>query len=1434
MSSKNKMHYSPIAVIGMGCRYPGGIDSPEKLWDSFMNGVDLLSDVPAERWNQDYFFSQDRTLPGSLIVPQGGFLKDIKGFDHSFFGISRNEAELMDPQQKISLQVAWEAFEQGGIDISAWRGRQVGVFMGCFTADFQNMQFLDPLAFNAYSSTGMTSTMLSNRISYCFDFKGPSMSVDTACSASLTAVHLACMSLQRRESDMALAGGVLLMLNPDFLVAETKTGLLSKTGRCQSFSSKADGYVRSEGAGIILLKRLEDAIQDHDQIQAVIIGSAINQDGHTSSITYPSVDAQKEVMKTACSRAGIHPSEVSYIEAHGTGTPVGDLVEANSIGSFYRVECGCDIPLWTGACKTNMGHTESASGIAGIIKTIYCLQQAVIPPNLYTDSPNPYIDFEQLKLRIPQQIEHLDRGERPLIAGVNAFGFGGSNGHVLLKEYQRVRQQEAGGTHNEKDYHYLPLSARSDGALAALAELHVQALAEMSDDDLSDWCYTCTRHRSHLSHRRLFVGKDRQTLLLSLKYFISGVRPEKNDLVTPTHIHSLQNAYESGQDIDWSLYYPSGNFMNLPLYPWQNIETWREPESSVIRRLRPYEGYFLGYREHPREWKWKAPFSIEKIPWLKEHVILGECILPGAIYLNMIHAALKIVYPTYHFAIENLHFKQAVRFNKESAIFVELNLDGVSRRIQITATNDLQDQSSKIVVESEYRILPFTYGERTTEFADENDSHPIVSGSEFYRFLSSLRYEYGDSFQGIKSFSKREAYTTSALSVDKSLCDNKYSFHPLILDMAFQSALACHYPENMEHKSAFHLQIPVFIRQVRFFFNPGVDMFARSKVTATKEDESEFDVELYSSAGDPIMLMSGLKTMGLTRNSHPDFLRSAGKYISLPCWEEVTWTNVPTEKQQQSYLIISSDNEFSKVLSTLLHHQSGKVACYHPEAEADIAQWTADLSALLRKGPIDIVLFGYGMEAGTEIDVIRKIGEPISAVARAIRQTGFKGKCWFITQNAQRVTEDMSTLNVYQHPLWGIARVFCHQEFPENKGGIVDIGSLNDLSPLTEVLSTRPPIEDQIAFRGGKSYAFRIKPYSTPLPALSLTFNAANRYLVTGAFGDIGRQVVEWMIKQGARNLILTTSRSFGPDPTTESFRWVQSVREKGAKIEVTTVNLSECTPEQLALIIPSNDIRGVIYCAGVTDDKILEEQDSMSLHRAIDVKQHGAWALHRLFENNHLECFILFSSIASCSPIRGMANYALANGCLDALAQYRRMQGKSALSINWGAWATGMVTKLNLEKKYAKMGIECLSVQEGMEALGRISLMDVPQIIVDKKNWPLYLSGMNADNRAYDYYKASKPDQEDSMDKHISENKEEIRNRLLLEIADILEMNVADISTSAPLSQYGMNSLSALILSDFIHKEWRVSLQMDEIKHRLSMDDIVEKIRLMRLMKAD
>ncbi|MGV0810959.1 type I polyketide synthase [Mycolicibacterium boenickei] len=495
----------PIAIVAVSCRFPGAPD-PEAFWDLLSGGVDAIREVPEDRFDIDEFYDPDPDAPGKTYTRFGGFLDGIDGFDPEFFGISPREAVWIEPQQRLVLETVWEGLERAGYSPASLRGSRTGIFTGVAANEYAHLLSAEPIEkIEPHFITGNALNAISGRVAFALGLEGPAVAIDTACSSALVAIHQACQALRSGDCDMALAGGVNVLLSPVTVVAASRARMLSPVGRCKTFDSSADGYVRSEGCGILVLKRLSDAERDGDRVCAVIPASGVNQDGASSGLTVPNGGAQQRLIGSVLARAGLAGEDVDYLEAHGTGTPLGDPIEVQAAAAAYGGARAADRPLLMGSVKTNIGHTESASGAAGLIKVVLSLQHDMLPQSLHFENPSPHIPWDSLPVKVVDQATPWQANGRPRRAGVSSFGFTGTNAHVLIEEAPTRPVAEEPADQEQPAANVLALSARSPEALVALAQRYEAWLSLHPDADLADVCLTAGTGRSHFEHRAALV-----------------------------------------------------------------------------------------------------------------------------------------------------------------------------------------------------------------------------------------------------------------------------------------------------------------------------------------------------------------------------------------------------------------------------------------------------------------------------------------------------------------------------------------------------------------------------------------------------------------------------------------------------------------------------------------------------------------------------------------------------------------------------------------------------------------------------------------------------------------------------------------------------------------------------------------------------------------
>ncbi|MGP4111868.1 beta-ketoacyl synthase N-terminal-like domain-containing protein [Streptomyces sp. 4N509B] len=563
-----------VAVIGMACRFPGA-SGPDQLWDVLRQGVDTTSETPPERYDVDGLYTDSpRPGPGKIASRRAGYLSDIAGFDAEFFGMSPAEAAGLDPQQRLLLMTAWEALEDAGLRPEELAGSRTGVYVGNNRADFVEMQFRQGLEAVTPSIYHNFRSMLPARLSHFFDFRGPSMIVDTACSSSLVAVHNAAMSLRAGESPLAVVAGVNIMLRPDEGVMMTQAGTIALDGRSKFGDASADGFAPSDGIGVVILKPLAKARADGDRVRAVIQGSAVSNDGQSGdALLTPSVAGQVDLLRWAYEDAGVAPSEVDFVEAHGSGSPALDQAELNAIGRVLGEGRPADRPCLVGSVKSNIGYAEAAGGMAGLIKTVLSLEHGEVPPSLHLDTPSALVAWDELPLVVPSKPERIpDRG-RPAVAGVTGQGVSCLNAHLVVRQgdTRAVSASPAAPPAPSPQPCVLPLSARSPQALTALAHAYAAYLGpdgQGTAHPLRDICYSAATRRQHHEHRTAVVASSHEAMVAALTVLREPGEPT-------TLAEAVAERYRDGHVVNWEAFFgPGCRFVPLPTYPWQTKRYW--------------------------------------------------------------------------------------------------------------------------------------------------------------------------------------------------------------------------------------------------------------------------------------------------------------------------------------------------------------------------------------------------------------------------------------------------------------------------------------------------------------------------------------------------------------------------------------------------------------------------------------------------------------------------------------------------------------------------------------------------------------------------------------------------------------------------------------------------------------------------------------------
>ena len=1064
-----------IAIIGIGCRFPAGIDSPESYWQLLSQGIDAISEIPSQRWDGQKYYHFEPNTVGFTNTKRAAFIDAVDQFDPQFFNISPREAVNLDPQQRLILETSWEALERAGQMPERLAGTKAGVFIGITANDYA--QLSDDLGrYDAYFNSGNSLNVAAGRVSYTLGFTGPSLAVDTACSSSLTAVHLACQSLKQRECRLALAGGVNLMLLAENFVALSQAGMLSSDGHCKTFDASANGYVRGEGCGMVVLKRLSDALADKDTILAVIRGSAVNQDGASGGLTVPNGISQQAVIEQALANAKVSPDLINYVEAHGTGTPLGDPIEVNALASVFASSHNTENPLFIGSVKTNIGHLESAAGIAGLIKLVLSLQNQQIPKQLHYQTPNPHIDWKALPIKVVDTPIAWLRGEKRRLAGVSAFGFSGTNAHVIIEESPSVPENHA----PVEACYLLPISAKTEEALKALQQRYLDYFLTHPTLDYARICYTAALGRQHFQYRSILSATTISQAIQQLQALLNG---ETTSVTT----NSIESRYLAGEKIDWADIYHHQKLpkITLPTYPFQRQRYWISTTKSDTKTLD--SGHPLLGAKIPSALKtvqFQTLLTPEKPAWLADHRLPPHVVFPATGYIELALAAGQHLLRTDRLEIQQFDIHQALIV--EAKTWVQLILEPVENGYKFTifsCPENLLDENwthhaeGFLRVRDEKSLLPTL---QTTAFS-ENLAENI---KDFYASYQQQGLDYGENFQSIRNFSV-ENQTVSGSIV---LAENSphYLLHPALLDGCFQLLKAALPTENLQR------YLPVSLEKFTFY-QAGVDAIFCQATLSDAGDYYRADLQLFDKKGQGVAVIEKLTLRPVSAEQ----LQIQNKK-TLDSYE-INWKNQPLETvnssnlNAQNWLIFVESgvlaNQFATQFSNAILVRSGdsfekfddKNLQINPMQASDYDKLLADYSnvdGIIHAWSANLVEFSGVEQADVVIENAQKQScGSVLMLLHALKKAELSPSLTLITQGAQAVYPQQKTLNLLQAPLLGLAKVIVLEQ-PELACLRIDLDpdeTTNAAEIIFQELQNRTLSEDQIAYRQNLRYVPRLQ-----------------------------------------------------------------------------------------------------------------------------------------------------------------------------------------------------------------------------------------------------------------------------------------------------------------------------------------------------------------------
>ncbi len=1362
----------PIAIVGIGCRFPGGIVDTETFWRVLADGVDAISEIPADRFDVAKYYDERPGTRGRIMTKWGGFVNQrLEEFDAAFFGISRSYAERLDPQQRLLLETSWEAMEDAGIDIVGLRGTPTGVFVGQWVSDFEHRLFADPSGIDFQMAMGSGRYAAAGRLSYAFGFRGPSLSIDAACSSGLASVHLAVRSLRSGDSEIALAGGVNMILQPHIHLAYSYSRMMAADGRCRFGDARGSGYVRSEGAGIVVLKPLAAAVAAGDRIYAVIRGSAVNSDGDSSgSMGRPSRLGQEELLRSALRDGNVLASQLDYVEAHGTGTRAGDPVELAALGAVLSEGRAANAPrVWVGSVKTNIGHTEAAAGVAGLIKTALMLERGQIPASLHFDEPNREVAWQDIPLAIPTGMMVWPRRDGMRVAGVSSYGIGGTNAHVVLESAPAVVGNSAAHHRVANPIALLPLSARGVPALRAMAARYADLLSNTDGPLLHDVCWSAATRRSALTHRAAFVATDRESMVSALRAFAAGDAATADGVVHEPRRRRIAFVVP-GQGAQWV-----GMARELAAA----APVFRDTLAACDAAARTHTGWSIveqlhldveaaGYRGDRIDviQPTLVAIAIAYAAWLRSLGIEPDAVVGhslGEVGAAAISGALD-VQTAMRIIVQRSALMQRTSGHGAMAV-VELPSQDVTQRLRgreaelcLAVSNSPRSSVisgtpaavgamlAELQVEGVFcRLVKVDVASHSpqmnplaTELVDAlADIRPSVGSVPIYSTVQAAPLE-GTSFDAAYWGRNLTHPVLFGDTVERMLSDGIDAFIELgphrVLSQAVEQvaassahhalAVACGRRESPELAAAFGVIAALWTHGVAIGWARVLGWRGCSVALPLYPWQRE---RFWAEAAE----LTETGTVGARRTR---LSPQAQRALHVLEWHPLPAAVAPVGDRSARWLVVASTQADGEPVAAALRARGQSATVVHSMQAAGelVREWpVSNVPTGVVVLPPDEVPAAYSPVAA--LNALRaSLGTPASAAVPRV---------WWTTVGAHVVAGHASSLHCEQGgALWGAARVLA-EEYPQSWGGLIDLDPASDPEGRAAQIAMHLVLggdEDQVAFRGELRYALRLVPASAHVSA-PFPWRADAAYLLTGAFGGVSLQLAHGMVRDGVRRLVLLGRTAMPPrhtwaalDPESRDGRRAAAVRaleHAGAAVHLLHADVADERAVRAAIDAYNAEgwpsIDGVIHNAAVLANRLSHEMTPGEFEEVLAPKLTGAVVLDRVFPS--LSLFVLSSSMSAYWAPPGMANYAAANAGVDALAAARRARGQHAISVQWCPWAdVGMHDAANMEHNFgemAKLGVRSITGDEGVGFFNNLISRPDSVISVLPITWSTYRS---------------------------------------------------------------------------------------------------------------
>ncbi|MDO0924383.1 SDR family NAD(P)-dependent oxidoreductase [Streptomyces sp. TG1A-8] len=1369
----------PVAIIGMSCRFPGGADSPEALWELLLRGEDAIGDLPTDRgWDafdlQTLRHAPDR--PGGTGTTHGAFLRDVAGFDAEFFGVSPREALAMDPQQRLLLEASWEAVERAGLDPRSLRGTRTGVFTGTNGQDYPALLNVSEGDFGGYVGTGNAASVVSGRVSYVLGLEGPAVTVDTACSSSLVALHWAARALGSGECSMALVAGVTVMSTPAAFVEFSRQGGLASDGRCKAFAEGADGTGWGEGVGVLVVERLSDARRNGHRVLAVVRGSAVNQDGASNGLTAPNGPSQQRVIRAALASAGLEPDGVDVVEAHGTGTVLGDPIEAQALLATYGRGRPAGRPLWLGSVKSNIGHTQAAAGVAGVIKMVLALRHGVLPATLHVDEPSSHVDWSSGGVRLLTGQRAWPEVDRPWRAGVSSFGLSGTNAHVILE--QAPEREAAEETESTTELPVVPwvVSGRGVDALRAQAGRLLDFVRSEPGVGVREVAGALVSSRAVFEDRAVVWGRGRAELLAALGAVARGEGAARAVVGRAGEgktalLFSGQGSQRVGMGREL--------YEAFPVF----AEAFDAVCSCVGEELRGVVFGDVGDdggRLDRTRWAQPALFAVEvalfrlveswgvRADFLAGHSV-GEIVAAYVAGVFSLEDACRLVVARGRL-MEALPAGGVMVAVEASEGEVLALLEGRAGVVSLAAVNGPRAVVIAGVEEAVAEVARALAGagHRTTRLRVSHAFHsPLMEPmlEEFRAVAEQVSYR-APSLPVVSN-------VTGRLAVGGELVTAEYWVRHVREAVRFADGVRALAAEGVSRflelgpdatltalartcvEDDSHTLFVSALRKDRDGVDSLTGLVAAAHVAGVPVDWSawvgrsahEADLPTYAFQRTafwprtrPTAQTAGAEDAAfwelVERQDTQDLARA------LDVDEAVLDKVVPALADWRRERVERSETDgwryrvaWEPVAVTSSPRVPGRWLLVHPDGDTSLAEAIArhltDVLPFACSADADRATLARGIAAAvcdeTVAGVLALPGTVAATLklAQALGDAGVTAPSWWVTTDAVAVGDPADALRPEQAAVWGLGRVAA-LEHPDRWGGLVDLPGrpdVSDLRQLADVITSRA--EDQVALRSGQVYARRLKPVESSSSVTGRrSWTAPRRVLVTGGTGALGSRVARWLAGHGATELVLTSRRGADAPGTSEL---LADLRRLGA-VSVFVEACDVADREQVAGLLSRHRVDGVFHVAGVADLMPLGGVDEGYLESVWGAKARGAVHLDALTAGWDLEVFVVFSSIAGVWGSGGQGAYAAANAFADAVVLERRRRGLVGVSVAWGPWSGGGMVSAAGAVELERRGLRVMDPGRALAGLEGVLAGGEGAVVVADVDWerfvPAFTSG--------------------------------------------------------------------------------------------------------------